>query len=57
MRSLAAAIAIMLALFTQPVFAGVDKGIDVRKVQTMLAELCFKPGRERLRAYSFAEVK
>ena len=25
-------------------FAGVDKDIDVRKVQTMLAELCYKPG-------------
>ena len=34
----------LFLVFTQPVFAGVDKGIDVRKVQTMLTELCFKPG-------------
>tara|TARA_B110000211_G_scaffold217549_1_gene261508 strand:+ start:251 stop:1948 length:1698 start_codon:yes stop_codon:yes gene_type:complete len=35
---------IIVALITQPVFAGVDEGVDVRKVQTMLTELCFKPG-------------
>ena len=34
----------LFLVFTQPVFAGVDKGIDVSKVQTMLTELCFKPG-------------
>jgi len=35
---------IIIALITQPVFAGVDKDVDVRKVQTILTELCFKPG-------------
>jgi CubicO group peptidase (beta-lactamase class C family) len=35
---------IIVALFAQPVFAGVDEGVDVQKVQTMLTELCFRPG-------------
>lgn len=44
MKRLAAVISIMLSLITQPLFAGVGKDVDVRKVQTMLTELCFKLG-------------
>lgn len=37
-------VTVVLYLFTQPAFSGVDQDIDVSKVQTMLAELCFDPG-------------
>lgn len=34
----------VLYLCAQPAFSGVDKEIDVSKVQTILAELCYDPG-------------
>ena len=34
----------ILTTFAQSAFAGVDKGINVREVQTLLAELCYDPG-------------
>jgi peptidoglycan hydrolase-like protein with peptidoglycan-binding domain len=34
----------ILTTIAQSAFAGVDKGINVREVQTLLAELCYDPG-------------
>ena len=34
----------VLYLCAQPAFSGVDKEIDVSKVQAILSELCFDPG-------------
>ena len=44
MKKLFITATLLLLLFLKPLFAGVDKGIDVTEVQRMLTELCFKPG-------------
>ena len=44
MKRLLITATLLLLLSLKPLFAGVDKGIDVAEVQKMLAELCFKPG-------------
>lgn len=43
MRNFAAVICLIL-IIPIAVHAGVEKGIDVRKVQTILTELCYSPG-------------
>ena len=44
MKKLLITATLLLLLSIKPLFAGVDKGIDVAEVQKMLTELCFKPG-------------
>jgi len=44
MKKLIITATLLLLLSLKPLFAGVDKGIDVAEVQKMLTELCFKPG-------------
>ena len=44
MKKLLITATLLLLLSVKPLFAGVDKGIDVAEVQRMLTELCFKPG-------------
>ena len=44
MRALTSALSLFFILFCQSAFSGVDKGIDVRRVQTILTELCYNPG-------------
>ena len=44
MKKLLITATLLLLLPIKPLFAGVDKGIDVAEVQKMLTELCFKPG-------------
>jgi len=44
MKKLLITATLLLLLSLKPLFAGVDKGIDVAEVQKMLTELCFKHG-------------
>lgn len=44
MRTLKAALSLCFILFCQSAFAGIDKDIDVRRLQTMLSDLCYKTG-------------
>ena len=44
MKKLLIAATLLLLLSLKPLFAGVAKGVDVREVQTILAELCFNVG-------------
>lgn len=44
MKKLLIAATLLLLLSLKPLFAGVDKGIDVAEVQKMLTDLCFNVG-------------
>jgi len=44
MKKLLITATLLLLLSLKPLFAGVAKGVDVREVQTILAELCFNVG-------------
>ena len=44
MKTFFFAIILIPLLSIQPLFAGVDRGIDVVKVQKMLTDLCFDVG-------------
>ena len=44
MKKLLITATLLLLLSLKPLFAGVDKGVDVREVQKILTELCFNVG-------------
>lgn len=44
MKKILLTLGLLISVSVKPLFAGVDKEIDVREVQTLLAELCFDPG-------------
>ena len=44
MKKLLITATLLLLLSLKPLFAGVDKGIDVAEVQKMLTDLCFNVG-------------
>ena len=44
MKKLLLTTTLLFLLSLKPLFGGVAKGIDVKEVQTILAELCFSPG-------------
>ena len=44
MKKLLITATLLLLLSLKPLFAGVADGVDVKEVQRMLTELCFKPG-------------
>ena len=43
-KKILAAIFLAIALLSAVAEAGVEEGIDVRKVQNLLAKLCYNPG-------------
>ena len=44
MRALIAALSLFFILFCNSVSAEVEKGVDIKQVQTVLAKLCYEPG-------------
>ena len=44
MKKLLLTATLLFLLSLKPLFGGVAKGLDVKEVQTMLAQLCFSPG-------------
>ena len=44
MKKIILTLGLVICIWSRPLFADVDKDIDVREVQTLLADLCFNPG-------------
>ena len=44
MKKILLALGLLICIWSRPLFADVNKDIDVQEVQILLAELCYNPG-------------